>query len=190
MPSFEWSTSIFKWMLLFEWSTLALKPSLIPRLIPLTISLGMRSDQWSIWQIVVLCPCRPSFSHVRERGSGHIEVDHSNDGIYIWIVKLTIQMTTFTFEYRSSPFKWLHLYLDSKVDHSNEAIASMIDHHAKWDYNLPYRSLIWPHSQMECQRYLYQSGNKVHHSNDSIYIWIVKLTIQMKLLLPWLTIQM
>ena len=35
---------------------------------------------------------RPSFSHVRERGSGHIEVDHSNDCIYIWIVKLTTQM--------------------------------------------------------------------------------------------------
>ena len=34
-----------------------------------------------------------------------IEVDHSNDCIYIWIYKLTIQMTAFTFGYRSWPFK-------------------------------------------------------------------------------------
>ena len=55
--------SILEWMLLFEWSTLTLKPSLVPRLIqiPLTFSLGTRSDQWSDYSLV------PRPSHTCEK---------------------------------------------------------------------------------------------------------------------------
>ena len=53
-----------------------------------------------------------------------IQVDYPNDYIYIWIYKLTIQMTAFTFGYTSWPSisKWLLLHLDIEVDHSNDCI--------------------------------------------------------------------
>ena len=88
---------------------------------------------------------RPSFSHVRKRGSGHkttiCHIDHWSDLIPRLIVKgISLGM---------------RLGLSASVDHSNSSIHLNIE---------------------------------VDHSNDGIYIWIVKLTIQMKLLLPWLTI--
>jgi len=56
------------------------------------------------------------------------EGDHST-ALSIWIYKLTIQMTAFTFGYTSWPSRWLHLHLDIEVDHTNKEIsASMTDH--------------------------------------------------------------
>ena len=103
-----------------------------------------------------------------------IQVDHPNDYIYIWIYKLTIQMTVFTFRYTSWPSKWLYLHLDIQVDHPNLHLDIQVDHPNDYIYIGIYKLTIqmtaftfgyasWP------SKWLYLHLDiEVNHSNKEI----------------------